>query len=180
MGQPRIVVVRGGRPRASRVSTVIGIVIVLIAAAAAVNGKHQPHAQAATQQPQTAAVVSAGHANPAAAAAIKFARQQVGKPYLWGGTGPDAFDCSGLLYMAYGQRIPRTSQTQWAGLRHVTEAELRPGDLVFYHGYLSDGEQPPGHVALYLGGGWILEAYATNYPIRVTRMRSGAWGFARP
>src|SRR6266702_938490 len=119
----------------------------------------------------------------AALVAIAWARHQLGKPYLWGGTGPGSFDCSGLTYMAWLQAkvsIGRTSQQQWADLPHISEQDLQPGDLVFYVGARDPGEAPPGHVALYIGNGQILEAYATGYPIRITALRPGAWGFARP
>ena len=75
--------------------------------------------------------------NQAVAAAIAFAREQLGKPYLWGGTGPDAFDCSGLVMMAYraaGISIPRTSQQQWAWGPQVPASQVKPGDLVFFAG----------------------------------------------
>ena len=130
-----------------------------------------------------------GTSTPAAAAsgpaatAIGYARAQLGKPYLWGGTGPDAFDCSGLVQAAWGAAgvaIPRTSQAQWTGLHHIDPGTLEPGDLVFYTGYLTAGEQPPGHVVMYIGGGKIIEAYATGYPIRITALRGGIWGAARP
>ena len=129
-----------------------------------------------------AARAASGHApGKAAAAAIAFARRQVGKPYLWGGTGPEAYDCSGLVMMAYrsaGVSIPRTSQQQWAVEHHVTS--LQVGDLVFYRGYLAPSESPPGHVALYIGGGKIAEAYGAGVPVRVTALRPGAWGYANP
>src|SRR5205085_11898886 len=86
----------------------------------------------------------------AAAAAIGYARAQLGRPYLWGGTGPDAFDCSGLVMMAYraaGITIARTSQAQWATEPKVPASQLEPGDLVFFAG--SDGTAAdPGHVGL--------------------------------
>ena len=73
---------------------------------------------------QTASMVQPGTAapSPAAATAIAYARAQLGKPYVWGGTGPDGYDCSGLVMMAYqaaGVTIPRTSQDQWTDLPHV-------------------------------------------------------------
>ena len=81
---------------------------------------------------------------------IAFARSQIGKPYLWGGTGPDAFDCSGLMMMAYrsvGINIPRTSEEQWTWGPRVAPGHEQPGDLVFFAG--SDGTTTsPGHVAL--------------------------------
>lgn len=111
-----------------------------------------------------------GHADSAAAAtAIAFAEQQLGKPYQWGGTGPDAFDCSGLVLMAYraaGIDIPRTSRQQWESGPRVTASQVQPGDLVFFTG--ADGtKNSPGHVGLVIGGGLMIEAYATGFPIRI-------------
>jgi peptidoglycan DL-endopeptidase CwlO len=131
----------------------------------------------------------AGRSHPAApraaaATAIAYARAQAGKPYLWGGTGPDAFDCSGLVMAAWasaGVTIPRTSQEQWAGLPHVTDPQ--PGDLVFYAG--ADGTiASPGHVVLYIGHGQVIQAYATGYPVMITSLASvnagPLTGYARP
>jgi cell wall-associated NlpC family hydrolase len=121
-----------------------------------------------------------GAPSQAAARAIAYARQQLGKPYLWGGTGPYAFDCSGLVMMAYrsaGVGIARTSQAQWATERHVSRP--RQGDLVFYPG--ADGTwTAPGHVALVLGHGQMIEAYATGYPVRQVPIRPGAVGYTQP
>ncbi|HEV3380759.1 MAG TPA: C40 family peptidase [Trebonia sp.] len=108
--------------------------------------------------------------NAAVATAISYAEQQLGKPYLWGGTGPDAFDCSGLVMMAYrsaGIYIDRTSQEQWATQTRVPASQVRPGDLVFFAG--ADGTPAaPGHVGLVIGGGKMIEAYATGFPIRIS------------
>jgi cell wall-associated NlpC family hydrolase len=119
----------------------------------------------------------------AVATAIAFAEQQIGKPYLWGGTGPDAFDCSGLILMAYraaGVNIARTSQAQWASEQRVPASQVQPGDLVFFAG--ADGTvKAPGHVGLVIGNGKMIEAYATGVPIRVASYTSRAVvGFARP
>src|SRR5204862_6868078 len=119
----------------------------------------------------------------AVAAAISFAEQQLGKPYLWGGTGPDAFDCSGLMMMAYrtaGISIARTSQAQWASETRVPASQVQPGDLVFFAG--SDGTvTDPGHVGLVIGGGKMIEAYATGFPIRMASYNDrGATGFTEP
>jgi cell wall-associated NlpC family hydrolase len=121
--------------------------------------------------------------NQVVAAAIGYAEQQLGKPYLWGGTGPDAFDCSGLVMMAYraaGINIARTSQQQWATETRVPASQVQPGDLVFFAG--SDGTvTAPGHVGLVIGGGKMIEAYATGFPIRVASyIGRGAVGFTRP
>ncbi len=113
---------------------------------------------------------SAQAPNQAVATAIAFARSQIGKPYLWGGTGPDAFDCSGLMMMAYrsaGINIPRTSEEQWTWGPRVAPGHEQPGDLVFFAG--SDGTTTsPGHVGMVIGHGMMIEAYATGFPIRIT------------
>jgi cell wall-associated NlpC family hydrolase len=119
----------------------------------------------------------------AVATAISYAEQQLGKPYLWGGTGPDAFDCSGLVMMAYraaGVNIERTSEDQWTSEPHVPASQVEPGDLVFFAG--SDGTvTSPGHVGLVIGNGEMIEAYATGFPIRVASYTDrDPVGFTRP
>ncbi|HEY1622791.1 MAG TPA: C40 family peptidase [Streptosporangiaceae bacterium] len=131
----------------------------------------------------TGGVPSIGTPNQAVAAAIQFAEQQIGKPYEWGGTGPDAFDCSGLVMMAYrsaGIYIPRTSEDQWTFGPRISESQAEPGDLVFFAG--SDGTvTDPGHVGLVIGNGQMIEAYATGFPIRVaTYTDRDPVGFTRP
>ena len=132
-----------------------------------------------------------GGARPAPAAAVRaiaYARGQLGKPYEWGGTGPGAFDCSGLVMMAYraaGVTLPRTSQEQWAAGPHVHHP--RPGDLVFFAG--GDGSvTAPGHVGLVIGPHTMIEAYAPGIPVRVSAFGGPAAapgdgdpvGFTRP
>ena len=125
------------------------------------------------------ALSGSGAPSPAAATAVAYARAQLGKPYVYGATGPDAFNCSGLTQAAWqaaGVTIPRSSEDQWADLPHVSSPQ--PGDLVFYTG--SPIDPPPGHVTMYLGGGQMIEAYGTGVPVRVTPVRSGVWGYADP
>ncbi|MFI2610540.1 NlpC/P60 family protein [Kitasatospora sp. NPDC018619] len=101
-------------------------------------------------------------------AAIAFALGQVGKPYLWGGTGPDAYDCSGLTSQAWlhaGRPIPRTSQEQWAQLPHVALNQLRPGDLVVYF-------QDASHIGMYIGGGLIVQAPRPGAFIKISPIGS--------
>ena len=102
--------------------------------------------------------------------AVSYAEEQLGKPYVWGATGPDAFDCSGLVMMAYqsaGVDIARTSQAQWTTLPHVPASKVVPGDLVFFAG--ADGTpKAPGHVGLVIGKNLMIEAYATGTPIRIS------------
>ena len=108
--------------------------------------------------------------NAIVANAVNYAEEQLGKAYLWGGTGPSAFDCSGLVMMAYqsaGVTIPRTSQQQWKQLPHIPASKVLPGDLVFFAG--GDGTaKAPGHVGLVIGKHTMIEAYAPGTPIRVS------------
>jgi peptidoglycan DL-endopeptidase CwlO len=102
--------------------------------------------------------------------AVNYTEEQLGKPYLFGGTGPDAFDCSGLVMMAYraaGVNIARTSQQQWTTLPKVPAAKVLPGDLVFFAG--SDGTpKAPGHVGIVISKNTMIEAYAAGTPVRVS------------
>ena len=87
--------------------------------------------------------------------AVAFAYSQLGCPYVYGGTGPcpRGYDCSGLAQAAWaaaGVAIPRDSYEQWASLPHVSLSALEPGDLLIYNG--------EGHVAVYVGGGYIIDA----------------------
>jgi cell wall-associated NlpC family hydrolase len=89
--------------------------------------------------------------------AVAFAYAQIGKPYVWGATGPDSYDCSGLVQAAWaaaGVSIPRTTYEQWAGLPSVPMSDLQPGDLIMYNG--------ESHVAIYVGGGYIIDAPHTG------------------
>src|SRR5579864_3823802 len=121
--------------------------------------------------------------NQAVATAIAYAEQQLGKPYQWGATGPDAFDCSGLVMMAYraaGVDIARTSQVQWTTERQIPASQVQPGDLVFFAG--ADGTPTsPGHVGLVIGNGQMIEAFATGFPIRIASYTNrGPVGFTQP
>jgi cell wall-associated NlpC family hydrolase len=118
-----------------------------------------------------------------ASAAVAFARQQLGRPYLWGATGPDFFDCSGLTMMAYraaGINIPRTADQQWQWGPRVDPSQVQPGDLVFFAG--ADGTAAaPGHVGIVIGHGLMIDAPSTGLQVRIEPYTdSGAVGFTRP
>jgi cell wall-associated NlpC family hydrolase len=143
----------------------------------------------ATSTAAVARTVAANHTaapSHAAAVAVAYARQQLGKPYVWGGTGPGGYDCSGLVMKAWasaGISIPRTSQAQWAGLPHITAAQARPGDLVFFPG--GDGTwSAPGHVAMVISRTRMVQAYTPGVPIEVSPLNGdgagGIVGYARP
>ncbi|MFM9366780.1 NlpC/P60 family protein [Streptomyces sp. Da 82-17] len=100
----------------------------------------------------------------AGAEALRYAVKQIGKPYVWGAEGPKSFDCSGLTSRAWeraGREIPRTSQEQWAQLRRVPLDRLRPGDLVVYF-------PDATHVAIYLGGGKVVQAPRPGARVKVS------------
>lgn len=114
--------------------------------------------------------------------AVQFAYNQLGCPYVYGGTGPCSagFDCSGLVQAAWaaaGISIPRDTYEQWSALPHVSASSIQPGDLLFYDGI--------GHVAIYVGDGYIIDAPSSPYSVEKIPM-STSWyadnfdGAARP
>jgi cell wall-associated NlpC family hydrolase len=115
-----------------------------------------------------------------ARAAIEFARAQLGEPYVWGAAGPDAWDCSGLTMMAWrqgGVSLPHYSAAQYSQTKHITAAQLEPGDLVFW------GTSPNTihHVALYIGNGQIIQAPRTGDVVKVSSaFTGGPTFFGRP
>ncbi len=110
---------------------------------------------------------------PGAAIAVKTALAQVGKPYVWGGAGPDVFDCSGLVMYAWaaaGVYLPHFTVYQYNDTVRISPSELEPGDLVFWD---IPGDPPsdmPGHVAMYIGNGMVVAADHTGAPVRVESM----------
>jgi cell wall-associated NlpC family hydrolase len=107
-----------------------------------------------------------------AGTAIAFALGEVGKPYLWGGTGPDRYDCSGLLLRAWqaaGINLPRVSRQQFYAGGHLPVRQMQPGDLFFYG---TDPSDPSTihHVAMYIGDDRMVEAPYTGEFVRVRPM----------
>lgn len=106
-----------------------------------------------------------------AAAAIAFARAQIGEPYRWGAAGPDAWDCSGLTMGAWaagGMALPHYSVAQYEQSTPISASRLQPGDLVFWGS--SDDPSSIYHVALYVGGGQIIQAPRTGEDVEETSM----------
>ncbi|MFI6688631.1 NlpC/P60 family protein [Streptomyces sp. NPDC050485] len=112
-----------------------------------------------------------------AAAAVAFAYSALGKPYVWGATGPSSFDCSGLTQAAWGSagvQLPRTTYTQINSGARITRSELAPGDLVFFYSGIS-------HVGLYIGGGQMIHAPHPGAPVRIAPIDEMPFaGAARP
>jgi cell wall-associated NlpC family hydrolase len=113
----------------------------------------------------------------AARSAIQFALAEVGKPYVWGATGPNTYDCSGLILRAFqtaGIDLPRVSREQFDAGGHVPVQQAQPGDLLFY---ATDPSDPATihHVALYMGADQMVEAPYSGESVRV---RPVPWNYS--
>jgi len=109
-------------------------------------------------------------------AAVAVAMQQLGTPYVWGGSGPGGFDCSGLVSYAYaqiGKSVPHYTGAIWNDFPKVPSGSLEPGDMVFFNG--------GGHVGMYIGDGQYVNAPHTGDVVRVGRLgdRSDYMGAVR-
>ncbi|MBB2913462.1 cell wall-associated NlpC family hydrolase [Streptosporangium becharense] len=117
---------------------------------------------------------------------LEYALAQRGKPYIWGGTGPAGYDCSGIVYMAYrnaGLSIPRTTFGQWPFGERIEAGQEQAGDLVFFNSGPGTSLNNPGHVGMVVSPGKMVEARCRLCgPIKVTtyRDRTGIVGFTRP
>lgn len=105
--------------------------------------------------------------------AVQAALSRLGRPYVWGATGPDRFDCSGLVKWSYAQAgmpLPRTTYDQINAGVPVARADIRPGDLVFPH---------TGHVQMAIGDNLVVEAPHAGAPVRISPL-GGAIAIRRP
>jgi cell wall-associated NlpC family hydrolase len=133
--------------------------------------------RAASPEPRTTSpvVVEAPAPRPgnsgAASTAIAAALTQVGKPYVWGAAGPDAYDCSGIVLWAYakaGVSLPHYSGAMYNMTTRISASQLQPGDLVFY------GPGGSDHVAIYMGGNQLVHAFNERSGVAVTAL-AGWW-----
>ncbi|GEK22518.1 hypothetical protein CXY01_30380 [Cellulomonas xylanilytica] len=113
------------------------------------------------------------------AAALAWAQTKIGLPYVWGGVGPNGYDCSGLSMSAWrtaGVNLARTTRDQYKQVLKISYSELRPGDLVFWS---TNPNNPDSiyHVAIWAGNGQIMEASKPGDPLRTIAMR---WGNTMP
>ena len=140
-----------------------GIALAPAPASAAVGG-----ATGAAVAAAPAAAAPAAAASSAAQTAVNTALAQVGDRYVYGATGPNSFDCSGLTsfsYKAAGISLPRTSKAQSTFGTPVSKGNLQPGDLVFFY-------SPVSHVAMYIGNGQIVHALNSSKPVQVMKLDS--------
>src|SRR4051812_18649246 len=133
-----------------------------------------PQQQAVSRVTAGKAVAAAPVAAPvaassqAAAIAVQTALAQVGKPYVWGASGPGSFDCSGLTmysYAAAGVALPHSSSGQSTMGTPVSRSQLQPGDLVFFY-------SPVSHVGMYIGNGQMVHASTSGTPVQVVNLDS--------
>jgi peptidoglycan DL-endopeptidase CwlO len=104
-------------------------------------------------------------AGPKGQAAVSVAMRYIGTPYLWGGSSPAGFDCSGLTMYSYSQvgiSLPRTTYTQWNAGPHVARSQLQPGDLVFFNNL--------GHMGMYVGGGNFIHSPHTGDVVKISSL----------
>ncbi|NTW28436.1 MAG: hypothetical protein HGA39_03625 [Coriobacteriia bacterium] len=108
---------------------------------------------------------------------VNIAKQYLGAPYRWGGSGPNSFDCSGFTMFVYSQvgvDLPHSAAAQIGYGERVSRADLQPGDLVFFG-------SPIGHVGIYIGGGMMIDAPHTGDVVKIQPVdRSGYVGACRP
>lgn len=98
--------------------------------------------------------------------ALAWARRELGKPYVYGGAGPNVFDCSGLTAYVFGKAgisLPHSAAAQYSDTARVSLSQLQPGDLVFYY-------SPISHVGIYIGGGQVLQALNASAPVEISSL----------
>ncbi|MFP5318235.1 MAG: NlpC/P60 family protein [Acidimicrobiia bacterium] len=129
-------------------------------------------APSATTAPRPAAS-TAPPPSSKAAIAVETAIAQIGKPYVYGGSGPDSFDCSGLTAYAWkaaGVTLSHSAYLQYFETTRVPVDQVQPGDLLFFG---KDGVESIHHNAIYVGDGQMVEASQTGVPIRYRGWRAG-------
>jgi peptidoglycan DL-endopeptidase CwlO len=95
--------------------------------------------------------------------ALRFALSKIGDPYVWGGSGPNDFDCSGLVMWSYEQvgiQLDHFTGDQWNEGEHISRSQLQPGDLVFFFADIS-------HVGMYVGNGMMVDAPTFGQPVQI-------------
>ena len=119
--------------------------------------------------------VKLGTSNALADQIVATAKEYLGTPYVWGGTSPKGFDCSGFVYYVYqqyGYQLQRRASLQYANNGvSVSKSQLQPGDLVFF----SDSVDPIGHVGMYIGDGYFIHASAGKGCVCITALEGSSY-----
>jgi len=147
------------------------------ARAAAAARSHSIHRVSRSSSGHSSGHLPRGGGSGIGGRAVAYAESKVGDSYVWGATGPSAFDCSGLTMMAYryaGVSLPHSSGAQFGSGQHISASSLQPGDLVFYY-------SPIHHVGIYIGGGMIVHAANPGSGVQVASLYSMPFsGAVRP
>jgi cell wall-associated NlpC family hydrolase len=163
-------------------SATVAAVLATLPVAPATPAAPQPAAPAtATLTAPVAPVASVTTVSPAASpaaqrtSAMQNALGKIGAPYRYGASGPNAFDCSGLVNWAFrsaGKSLPRSSSAMSRTGTPVAKSDLQPGDLVFFY-------KPVSHVAIYIGNGKVVHASSRKSPVKVSDMNRMPFNSAR-
>ena len=159
-------IVRAARDAAARRAAQVRAVAMARQATAASASLASFRAQPTAVEQPVAATAPSAAGGGAARTAVRLAMQQLGKSYVWGASGPDHFDCSGLTmfsYAAAGISLSHFTGAQWNEGRHVSRGELRPGDLVFFEASL-------GHMGMYIGNGQFIHAPHTGDVVKISSL----------
>ena len=133
--------------------------------------RNQQRSAAPASTPDPAA--DPGDNLPAASGVVAIARQYIGVPYVYGGSSPSGFDCSGFtsyVFAKVGKSLPRTAAAQQAAARRVSNPQ--PGDLVFFG-------SPAYHVGIYVGNGRMIDSPRTGMSVTVRPIFGGVSGYGR-
>jgi peptidoglycan DL-endopeptidase CwlO len=167
--------------RAAVVTTAAAFSFVAVLPATAQAEPAAPVAPAVTPVVKTAPSAAAltksftSGVSAARATALDLAMSKIGSPYRYGASGPNAFDCSGLMSWAFkqaGVSLPRTSRAMSQVGTPVSRDELRPGDLVFFY-------KPVSHVGMYIGDGKIVHASTRKSPVKISDISRMKFNSAR-
>lgn len=120
-----------------------------------------------------------GDSGPAPHGLVAYAKKFIGTPYVWGGTSPTGFDCSGFVQYVYkhmGVNLPRVSADQARAGRRVSFADLRPGDLVAIDN--SSRNNGADHIGIYIGHGMVINAPRPGRSVEIDPLSAfgGGWG----
>jgi peptidoglycan DL-endopeptidase CwlO len=135
------------------------------AAAAAAQAQAQAQSQPSTGVAPPPVEIPVGNPGVGHSAAAQIALRYLGVPYVWGGSTPSGFDCSGLVMYVYAQlgiSLPHYTVAQWNATLPISTSQMQPGDLVFFDGL--------GHVGIYIGGGQFVHAPHTGTVVQIASL----------
>lgn len=138
------------------------------------SGRNSGGSSSSNSRPSAPSVPASSSGSSMGSQVVAYAKNFIGVPYVWGGSTPSGFDCSGFVqyvYRHFGVSLPRTTYSQIAMGRSVARADLAPGDLVFF--------RSAGHVGIYVGGETYIHAPQTGRTISIDSMANRSLYAAR-